>query len=598
VPANTLYAIVLFANASGAMLLLLWAWRRSGSQPTFRYFAAIMIGVAIWCVMYALDMLSPELETKYLMTKIEYLGIAPTPTIAALFMITHAGYGWLLNRRNLALLLMIPVTTILLMWTNDFHHLVYVSISLKHVSGFDSMVPMRGAWFWIHAVYSYLMLFAGSFLLLRNLIRSQEILSGQALNLLIAVVVPWMMNITFLTGNSPFPGLDLTPFSFTITGLAMGWNLFRFRLLDVIPAARELVMESLPSVVMVVDSARQVVDINPAAREMLSAMGFTKVIGENVETLLADQPEIIAELKKQTHAHTLAVVSVGDQKKTYEVQISPIRPIAGMVSGYLLLLHDITRLKQTEEELSQARDSAVLASRVKSRIIAAVSHDFRTPLTSIMGFADMLLVSTGGSSLSERQRDLIRRMQTNSQHLSNLVNSLLDQAQIEGGKLTLHLSLFTPQQIVEVIESLYGSRAKEQGLKLVTRIEAEVPSEIKGDRTRIAQVIGNLVENALKFTTEGEISVRIAMNGKARWSVHVRDTGQGIPEEDQAHIFDPFWQGEEEDMRSRRGVGLGLSIVSQVTQAMEGSIRLESQPGQGTTFTLEFPVQTGIAKVP
>jgi hypothetical protein len=221
-----------------------------------------------------------------------------------------------------------------------------------------------------------------------------------------------------------------------------------------------------------------------------------------------------------------------------------------------------------------------------------VSHDLRTPLGAIQGFAELLQAEVYGP-LSDRQENAIERITANAKQLLHLVNDLLDQARIEAGRLSLHPAPFSPADLAQDLESTMGILAESNGLTFTTDISDDMPERLQGDKKRLRQILVNLVNNALKFTEEGGVHVQLyRMNGVSppRWAMEVADTGPGISKEDQKYIFEPFRRVDDSITREHMGVGLGLSIVKQLAELMEGEVTLESDIGQGSTFTVILPL--------
>ena len=246
------------------------------------------------------------------------------------------------------------------------------------------------------------------------------------------------------------------------------------------------------------------------------------------------------------------------------------------------------RLQERETALAQARDEALAASRFKSRILANVSHDLRTPLNSVLGYADMLQEGVYGP-LNARQQAAEARILAHARHLVSLIDSLLDQALLEDNRLELSRLPFSPAAVLDEVESIMGVMAQKKGLALITEVDPALPDTLTGDSRRLRQIMVNLVENAVKFTEQGQVRVRLYPEA-ARWVIEVTDTGHGIPAAAQATIFDPFQQVDGSTTREKRGVGLGLSIVRQLTALMGGEIHLASQVGQGSTFAVALPL--------
>jgi signal transduction histidine kinase len=250
-------------------------------------------------------------------------------------------------------------------------------------------------------------------------------------------------------------------------------------------------------------------------------------------------------------------------------------------------------LRQANRDLARANERLMELDRLKSRFVSMVSHELRTPLGAVQGFAEMLLAGIYGS-LSHKQEDALQRIESNTRTLLNIVNDLLDQARIEAGQLSLHPAPFHPTELAEDLQSTMGVLAEKEGLELTTSIDPDLPDTLYGDKERLNQILLNLVNNAIKFTEEGGIQVRMCLpNGsdRSQWAIEIVDTGPGIPEKDQHSIFVPFGRVDDSMTRRHTGVGLGLSIVKQLVELMGGDITLESELGRGSTFTVVLPLK-------
>ncbi|MEW5868809.1 MAG: ATP-binding protein [Chloroflexota bacterium] len=247
------------------------------------------------------------------------------------------------------------------------------------------------------------------------------------------------------------------------------------------------------------------------------------------------------------------------------------------------------RLQEREQALAQARDQAVEASRFKSRLLANVSHDLRTPLGAILGFADMLKENVYGP-LNPQQQTTVERIMANSDRLVVLINSLLDQARIEAGKLEFTYTTFKPAELLSDVETTMRPLARSKGLKMICQLDPKLPATLTSDPQRLHQILTNLIGNAIKFTDQGQVTVRLYPLDST-WAMQVSDTGPGIPPEAQSSIFNPFQQLDSSTTRVRQGVGLGLSIVLQLATLMGGRVELQSTVGQGSAFTVYLPLK-------
>ncbi len=267
----------------------------------------------------------------------------------------------------------------------------------------------------------------------------------------------------------------------------------------------------------------------------------------------------------------------------------PLKDESGQVIGLIGLAFDITDRKRTAQELAVARDQALEALRFRSQLLAHVSHDLRTPINAILGYTEMLQQEIYGP-ITVEQHEPLSRIVVSCNQLTRLVSDLLSQSRLEAGGLTMTNQPFAPAALVESIMMISGPIAQEKRLALTHCIEPDVPAEVQGDYARLHQVILNLIDNALKFTQQGSVSLHLSRPDAEHYALAVADTGPGIPPHEQAVIFEAFQQGSVVAEGRYKGVGLGLSIVKQLTLLMGGQISLASEVGRGSTFTVTLPI--------
>jgi len=239
------------------------------------------------------------------------------------------------------------------------------------------------------------------------------------------------------------------------------------------------------------------------------------------------------------------------------------------------------------DEIQDKSRQLEVASQHKSQFLANMSHELRTPLNAILGYTELMADGAYGEP-SEKMVGILQRLEANGKHLLGLINDVLDLSKIEAGQLELELSDYSIQDVAQTVRSTLEPLAADKKLAFKVEVAPQLPSG-HGDGRRLTQVLINLVGNAIKFTDAGEVVIKAEANNGA-FHVSVRDTGPGISAADQAKLFQEFQQADNAITRKKGGTGLGLAISKRIIEMHGGKIWVESQPGQGSTFTFTLPV--------
>jgi diguanylate cyclase (GGDEF)-like protein/PAS domain S-box-containing protein len=327
-------------------------------------FAWLMLAMAEWSLGYAQEFLAADLAAKTFIAKIEYFGIVGVPVFWLAFALEYTGRRSLLTRRNWAALWLVPLLTLGLAWTNEWHGLIWQEVWIDTTGKFPVWANVHGAWFWAFTAYSYLLLLAGTLLVGWEMIRAPALYRSQAGVILLGAISPWAGNAIYLSGVNPLPGLDWTPFAFIPTGLAAIWGITRYRFLETIPLAHDVILQHLHDGVLVVDSRGRTLYLNPVAERIFN-LSADQVIGQPVQEFFTACAERIAQGQSDEKEECAELsLEVGGESRFFDVHVSPIytsvRRRKPEKPSHLIILRDIHQRKQAEIVL-QRRDAILQA---------------------------------------------------------------------------------------------------------------------------------------------------------------------------------------------------------------------------------------------
>lgn len=708
----TPYALPLFGTAAVTVILAAYGWRRR-RMPGARPFVFITAAVSAWSLGYALELGSASLAAKLFWSNFNFLAVPIVPAAWLVFVLEYTGRGKRLTRRDLALLAVEPLAVSLLAWTNEAHHLFRLNPSLVLLGDGQCLAlnPDYGIGFWLHGVYSYALLLYGTLLLAQDFFRQPGFHRKQTGPMLIGALIPWVANALYLSGLTPFPQLDLTPFAFGLSSVAVAWGLFYYRLLDVVPVARDVLIEEMDDGIIVLDVQDRILDLNPAARQLLD-LSDMEALGQPIAQAISQWPHPDEEPAEHTRIHAEITLHTHDTAHVFDLRISHLCDRQGRMTGKIAVLRDITERKQATAALRQSeqrfralaqnfRDGLLIFDRDINQVIyanpsaatildlpltdilapdagalfgrmvfkedlprvqevsrcaaearregqtqpinvefrirqangalrwihqcsypvmdqgkpfnqihmilsditqrkesekereklieeldafaATVAHDLKSPLTFVIGMAEMLadeFDNIPSAEALEYLRDIIQH----GHRMNRIVDGLLALARIHKAKVGLH-----PLDM-----NLLATEAR---LQLAPLIEASQTEIILPDTWPVAVGYGpwieevwvNYLSNAIKY---GGRPARVELGADPPegemvrfW---VRDNGPGLTPTQQECLFTP---STRIDHTGSPGHGLGLSIVRRIVERLGGQVAVESEgrPGQGSLFSFTLP---------
>ncbi|MFA6613090.1 MAG: histidine kinase N-terminal 7TM domain-containing protein [Dehalococcoidales bacterium] len=610
--AYTPYILPLLLAIFIALFLAARVWKHR-KRPVAAAFLVLMFALVWWASAAALEHVSVELPVNIFWLKMTYFGITLIPGTWLAFTLLYTDRDKWLTRRKIILLSIIPIVTLVIVWTNEIHHLMWGDIWLDTSLWPPVDLVTHNVWFWIYSVYSYALLFTCTLLILDLFRRSSGIYRKQAGIILAASLIPWAANFLFIAGIKPFALIDHTPLALAITGGAFFLGLSRFQLFDIKPIAYEVIFKSMVDGVIILDTENHIVDINQAAQSIINR-NKSEILGQPFSQALAEQTGLAEPRADMDRKETAITLGEGEGKRYYAVFISPILN-RQRLSGYLILLHDDTERRKgeiesrerirLEAELSERKrtqkieaeaEAAKLANRAKSEFLASMSHELRTPLNAGIGFTQLLQEQDFGQ-LNERQAEYTSNIIQSGKHLLSLINDILDLSKIEAGKEELTLSSVNIRKLLEGSMMMVKERASKRRITLSLIFPTDIEElYIQADERKVKQIIYNLLSNATKFTPDGGAITVEGRKTEQEITISVSDTGIGIKPADQKKLFQNFFQIRGSTTDKTPGTGLGLVISRQLAEMHGGRLWVESEgEGKGSRFSFTLPINGKVA---
>jgi PAS domain S-box-containing protein len=359
-------------------------------------------------------------------------------------------------------------------------------------------------------------------------------------------------------------------------------------------------IDSLPDEIYAKDNESRFIMANSHVLHTFKLSDFKDILGKTDFDLLPKEEALIAYTKEHS------VLQPDGQMINYEEHIMdedgkirwlavtkvPMRDREGRLTGLVGINRDITQFKQIQENLQEAKEAAETANRAKSKFLSSMSHEIRTPMNAILGFSELMLHD---DNLTNDQTEWIKTINRSGEHLLALINDILEISRIEAGRITFNPSNFDLHMLLQDIDAMFRVKTEAKNLTFITEYSDDLPRFIETDEGKLRQIFINIVGNAVKFTEEGGIALRVRTgieeNGKMSLTAEVEDTGPGIDDKEKEILFQMF--GQTETGIKEGGTGLGLAISQQYAKIMGGFITVKSKPRKETCFTITINILPG-----
>ena len=342
----TPYILPLVVSSIIAGFVAVYVWQRRATANGAVPLVLLALACGEWSLGYALEIAGADLPTKIFWGKSQYIGIVTVPLSWVIFAYIHSTPSAWVTRRNVTLLSIVPCITLFLAFTNELHGLIWKDVRIHTVGTFSALAVTHGFWFWIYWIYSNILLLVGTIFVLRSFNRAKGLFRRQKILLLIAVLTPWFGNVLYVSGLSPIPNLDITPFAFTISVVVFA----SFKLANLAPVARDLVVEKMPDGMIVLDVQGNIVDINPALQNALG-VSASQVIGQRSKDLFNAWPSLVERYENILEAQDEIVLGEGESQRWIELRLAPLVDSRDRLLGRVVTARDVTKRKRTEEAL-------------------------------------------------------------------------------------------------------------------------------------------------------------------------------------------------------------------------------------------------------
>ena len=590
----TIYLILapLAAIVSAGVLLYAWRYQVSREMPALIWLMFTVVG---WLTSNILDLASSTEASTIFWTKMGYLFVTSTVLTWVRFALRYTGKHQWLKASRFAWFCILPLITVILAFTNEMHHLMWEAYTLLPVGRVLAIqITRHGLWFWVNIFYQYLLVFIAAALIIRQSFQSFGLYRRQSVWLLVGALVPIVGNINYVFGIIPHLRQDYTSIMFAVSGIAFSIGMFRHRLFDLQPIARDAVIDNMQDAMFALDHANRIVDLNPAALTIVGAKADA-VLGQPAEQIFGFWHAMIEQLQDTTQIETDITAEYELQQRYYDVHISPLHDCRQRITGRLIVVHDVTERKIAEVALREHATELEALNEQLDAFAHTVAHDIKDPLGGVVVLGSFLREYFKDLSADAIQEYLDAIVQ-NTIRLTGIVDALLLLASVRQVE-SVDTDLIDMSAIIaNVQERLSVLVAKCHAMI----IAPEAWPEVRSYGPWLEEVWANYVSNAVKYggrLADG-IPPRVELgyttlgtgnpwpNPATSIRFWVRDNGPGLTEEQKEHLFSNVIRLRD----AEPGHGLGLSIARDIVEKLGGKVGVDSETGQGCVFWFTLPV--------
>jgi len=565
-------------------LFLLRFWR----TPGVKYWMVCQIAASIWAFTYAFEFAATDIGTKIMWSKFSYFGIVYSPVSLMFFSFAFSSRFKILKKKYVILIYALASLFILSPFTNDYHHLHWRSYAIDPVTNATDYV--YGPFFWIMTAFAYVALTLNvvNISLLHS--RLSEFYKRQIPLLFIASLLPPLGNLIYVFHINPLPGFDWTPFTFLISGILIAVNISQFKMFDLVPFARNKIIDIIPDAILIVDKSLRIADYNPALRKLITS-NEKELTGQMIEQVIPHHYELIKEITQHDDYQTVTTIELEGKTQYFELQATTLYDNNRQENGRLVILKDITNRMLADEEIKEANARLVSEINEKEKLIQdldafshTVAHDLKNMLSSIVSASS--LIQWGIDEMPKHElleiNELIGQSATKTMYITSELLTLASVRQQE-----IKLVAVNMQKVV--LDSMFRLKdmIREKDAKIM--LPDNWP-EVLGYDAWVEEIWINYISNAIKYGgTPPIIQIGSDIMPDDRVKFWIKDNGKGLSESEITLLFNKFTRL---DTIRAEGHGLGLSIVKRIAEKLNGEVGVESEntPGKGSTFYFILPL--------
>ncbi|WP_168735467.1 sensor histidine kinase [Cohnella fermenti] len=572
---------ILLCVATALMLFVAALSYVKRQHPMARTMIAMMLTASCYALGYSFELLSDDLAGVKLSYQLEYLGIPFVSAFWLLLVFQFTGSAASYRTRIGAMLFLIPAATFVLQLTNDWHHLLYKGFIPNAPGSIPLYNTIKGPWYVVHAVYNYTILLLGILLFLPMYLRAVPIVRKQIGVLIFGAAGPMLFNMAYMVNKE----VDFTPFGFALSGLVYAWGIFRFRLLRLTPLAYAKMFDTIRDGAILLDYENQIVSCNGAAIEAYPELPRPNGPSVSADEALRSSPELLARLKEGEFRDARFPLerALGDRVRHYLCSLTHIYDAGPTPIGKMLLLSEVTELKENEERLREKSRQLTQLNAFKDKLFTVMAHDIRDPIALLVSLTELL--ETDAAETDSTKNEVLPEIKRQVKGTYHLVDNLLDWYRSQNGQIAFRPLPWNLQQVVRQAISLSGTRAGMKSIALTERIDESIA--VQADKEMLDLIFRNLLANAIKHTgIGGKVEAGAFVDGSLV-TVFIRDNGSGIDEatakllrHDEMYFKEPGFASGEEAGEMR----FGLVLTREFLRMHGGRLWFESEAGLGTTF--------------